>query len=135
MSRATLHRGDLSFPEGVALEQEFEALAAEWKRATQYQSSLTGIAMHPAYQRIIGMGPIVLPLILRELDQTGGQWFWALQCVTGVDPVRPEDRGDAGAMGRAWMEWARKPDCAPHFERSAQSEKRERYSKGIGTSE
>jgi len=88
------------------LKRRFNALAAEWKEATQYQSSPTSIAMHPAYQRIIGMGPKALPWILREVTESGGFWFWALQAITGVDPVKPEDRGRISAMRRAWKDWA-----------------------------
>ena len=36
----------------------------EWKEATAFTSSATAMAMHPAYQRIIGMGDAALPLDL-----------------------------------------------------------------------
>jgi len=91
---------------GGAVDRAFRKLATQWQEETQYQSSLTEIALHPAYQRIIGMGPVVLPLVLRQLATAGGQWFWALRCITGVDPVRPEDRGNVGAMRKAWIDWA-----------------------------
>jgi hypothetical protein len=89
-----------------AIEREFESLVKRWKEDNEFQSSLTAIAIHPAYQRIIGMGPAALPLILRDLDHSGGQWFWALQSITGADPVLPEERGRVGAMRRAWLAWA-----------------------------
>lgn len=46
-----------------ALRARFDTLADEWAEATRFQSSSTEIAIHPAYQQIIGMGPAVLPLI------------------------------------------------------------------------
>ena len=34
------------------------------------------------YQRIIGMGLPVVPLILEELEREPDQWFWALEAIT-----------------------------------------------------
>lgn len=87
-------------------ESEFRELASQWKEATKFTSSATEAAMHPAYQRIIGMGREVLPLILRELSEQPGHWFWALQAITGENPVRPEDQGRVAAMREAWLDWA-----------------------------
>ncbi|HEX2078189.1 MAG TPA: hypothetical protein VHG08_10790 [Longimicrobium sp.] len=91
--------------ERSSLEEEFRRLAAEWKTAAEFQSSITRIAMHPAYQRIIGMGQEALPYILRDLEMTQAPWFWALQAITGVDPVSMEDRGYVDRMTRAWVRW------------------------------
>lgn len=70
-------------------------------------SSSTEKAVHPAYQRIIGLGPAVVPLVLRELEQHGGHWFWALRALTGENPVRPEDAGQVRKMTESWLEWGR----------------------------
>src|SRR5580693_5487579 len=51
---------------GDYVETEFNRLATEWKSGRHASSSVTANAMHPAYQRIIGLGKPVLPLILRE---------------------------------------------------------------------
>ena len=48
---------------------QFRALADEWERDTCFLSSTTKMVMHPAYQRIIGMGPAAIPLILRKLKR------------------------------------------------------------------
>lgn len=88
-----------------ALEFEFARLAAEWKTDTEFESSITRIAMHPSYQRIIGMGPVALPLILQDLQQTHDAWFWALRAITGKDPVPPEERGVIHLMVLAWVKW------------------------------
>jgi hypothetical protein len=68
---------------------------------------LTEIATHPAYQRIIGMGPEALPHIFRRLESGPDHWFWALRAITGVDPVPPEDRGRMVKMREAWLNWAK----------------------------
>jgi hypothetical protein len=63
--------------------------------------------MHPAYQRIIGLGPQVIPLILGELAKQPEQWFWALAALTGEDPVPVADKGRVRAMAGAWLKWGR----------------------------
>ena len=57
------------------------------EEATAMFSSITEIAMHPAYQQIIGMGSIAIPFIMRELENRPAHWFWALKSITGEDPV------------------------------------------------
>jgi hypothetical protein len=89
------------------LEQLFARLAEEWRDETAIYSSVTQKAMHPAYQRIIGMGPAALPLIFRELERRPGHWFWALRAITGENPVRREDAGDLDKMTEAWLAYAR----------------------------
>jgi hypothetical protein len=60
---------------------------------------------HEAYQRIIGMGPPAIPLILGEMQQRPDHWFMALHLLTGVDPAVGEETG-AGATS-AWLRWGR----------------------------
>jgi hypothetical protein len=57
--------------ETSGLEDTFLALAAQWE--TGMLSLVQKMVMHPAYQRIIGMGQPVVPLILRELEQEPDQ--------------------------------------------------------------
>ena len=87
--------------------EKFQSLVSEWKNDTQLMSSTTSMILHKAYQEIIGMGPIVIPLIIRELQNSPDHWFAALKALTGIDPVAPSDRGKVGAMTSAWLEWAR----------------------------
>ena len=87
------------------VEVGFQQLANEWKRDTVYLSSTDAIVMHPAYQRIIGMGQGVISLILQDLEEAPAHWFHALRAITGESPVRPEDRGNIDAMRRAWLDW------------------------------
>jgi len=53
----------------VKLEAEFNSLLAEWRVQTRMLSLVTQKSMHPAYQRIIGMGQPVVPLICRDVEQ------------------------------------------------------------------
>ena len=83
----------------------FADLAETWRRETAVISSSTEIAMHPAYQQIIGMGWAVVPLILQELRREPDHWFWALEAITGEDHVPPEAAGKVRAMAQAWVDW------------------------------
>ena len=90
--------------------QKFQALATTWRNETQLLSSATEMAMHPAYQQIIGMGPVAIPLLLRELQNKPDHWFWALKAITGVDPVKPSERGRQKQMVAAWLHWGKEQD-------------------------
>jgi hypothetical protein len=98
-----------AFPwvETSGLEATFLDLAAQWERATGMLSRVQKMVMHPAYQRIIGMGQPVVPLILRELEREPDHWFWALEAITGANPVLPEQRGRLDEMAAAWLAWGR----------------------------
>ena len=86
---------------------KFYRLKSQWEAETAFLSSLSDIAMHPAYQQIIGMGPVVIPLILREMKKEPGHWFWALKSITGDDPVPPAHRGKIKAMTEDWLVWGK----------------------------
>ena len=90
-----------------SLEATFQSLLERWRRETRYQSSSTTICTHKAYQRIIGLGKPVLPLILREMEQRPGQWFWALRAITGEEPEPEAMAGDVVGLSRVWIEWGR----------------------------
>jgi hypothetical protein len=91
---------------GDLQRQRFRELVRRWKEATLLLSSVTDMAMHPTYQQIIGMGREALPLLIEELRQEPDHWFWALQAITGVNPVPASDRGDVTRMTQAWLAWA-----------------------------
>ena len=90
------------------LSQRFNSLADRWECETRNLSSIDQIVLNDAYQKIIGMGAAVTPLILERLRRKAGMWFPALRSITGVDPVSYEQRGDITAMRRAWLEWGRR---------------------------
>jgi hypothetical protein len=96
-----------STAEQTTLEKEFRTLARQWKEACGFLSSTTAMISHPAYQAIIGLGPPVVPLLLRELEKEPVHWFEALKAITGDDPVAHEDWGDISAMASAWLAWGR----------------------------
>ncbi len=87
------------------IETRFNALATQWKADRGPTSFVAEMAMHPAYQQIIGLGMDAVPLLLRELKRNPDHWFWALKSITAEDPVPPEDRGKVDRMARHWLEW------------------------------
>lgn len=92
---------------GPEREQRFHELVAAWKRERGPHSSSARLAEHPAYQQIIGLGPAVVPLLLRELEREPDHWFRALHTLTGANPVPAESCGKVQEMAAAWLRWGR----------------------------
>jgi hypothetical protein len=86
-----------------ALAVRFQRLATTWRAETAYASSCTDMFAHPAYQEIIGMGWPVVPLLLEDLEKEPEHWSWALQVITGINPVPAEDSGNLDKMAKAWL--------------------------------
>lgn len=89
------------------LTETFSALAREWREAVRYQSSLMQAVNHPAYRAVVELGDEIVPQLLRELRRNPEPWFLALREITGVDPARPEHRGNLRAIADAWVRWGR----------------------------
>jgi len=85
------------------LAAEFRTLVSSWRKETSHMSNATKMAMHPSYQRIIGMGPDALPLILAEMKREPDHWFWALHAISGQEPAGPDD--DFHGAVAAWLRW------------------------------
>jgi hypothetical protein len=84
---------------------KFKRLLAEWQEESIVMSSITEMVMLPSYQAIIGMGPDAVRLILNELKHDPDYLFWALEAITGANPVLPEDEGNLNRMTNAWIKW------------------------------
>jgi hypothetical protein len=91
--------------ESVDLAAKFDSLVTEWRTDNLLLSSMSKKLMHPAYLRIIGLGPSVLPLLLRELEQRPSYWFSALTAISGDDPV--PDSASFDEAVQVWTEWGR----------------------------
>jgi hypothetical protein len=89
------------------LESEFHRHASRWKRETAFSGNLSKIVMHPDYQRIMAMGPDVIPFILNDLAKKAAHWFWALHNLVpaGQDPA--EGLTTIGEARQAWLKWGR----------------------------
>jgi len=93
----------------VAYENRFRKLAATWKSDTQFMSNVTAKMLCPEYQKIIGMGELAIPFILRDLKDNGpNDWFWALTAITDVNPITEDMAGNMTVMTEAWLRWGKK---------------------------
>lgn len=86
---------------------EFERRARVWKSETAICSQLDKIVLHPAYQRIMALGPQVIPLILEDLSKRPAHWFWALHNLVpeGEDPA--EGAATIREATEAWLQWGK----------------------------
>jgi hypothetical protein len=100
-------------PESAPRER-FQRLAAEWKEQSRYLSNTAQMALLEPYQRIIGMGPSAVPLILEELRREPDQWFWALESITEQNPVPQEAMGKVRLMAQAWVRWGEQQGLLEH---------------------
>lgn len=91
-----------------SLEERFREHAEKWERETMHLSSTTKRVLHPSYQIIMGMGPDVVPLLLRDLQQNRRAWFWALYHLTQENPIDPADAGNIDKMVAAWVRWGKR---------------------------
>jgi len=83
----------------------FRRLAEQWRKETRFISPVKRKVLHPAYQQIIGMGEVALPLILRDLEERPGDWLWALRAIAGEDPATEND--DFRQAVKAWLRWGK----------------------------
>ena len=98
-------RADLS----IGKCSRFDLLVEQWHEERGASSSIGDIIACPAYHKIIAMGADeAVELILKRLRAEGDDpdhWFWALQILTGADPVPDEDEGNLQSMANAWLAW------------------------------
>lgn len=88
-------------------DARFHELAQQWRSETRFMSFAHQKFLVPSYQRIIGLGPSAVPMMLRELQDTPDHWFWALAAVTGQNPVPPQSAGNFAATRAAWLNWGK----------------------------
>lgn len=107
VSRGAVFIRVLNPPVAKDVATRFEALAQQWQEETRHLSSITQIVLNSAYQQLIGLGPAALPLIFQKLLHGPHHWFWALNAITGENPVAAEDVGNLPRMREAWIRWGR----------------------------
>jgi hypothetical protein len=90
-----------------SIDERFHELRDDWKSKTRHLSNTAQISLVFSYQKIIGMGPAVVPMILSELEKEPDHWFWALEAITDENPVAESDAGDIEASACVWVKWGR----------------------------
>jgi len=91
----------------VSMEQEFKRLEKQWKKETIDYPDVLAISEHPAYQRIIEMGPGVVPFIMESMKEEPDNWFIALYILTNDNPVPTRYTGKIQKMTDRWLEYGR----------------------------
>ena len=85
------------------IEARFERDAAEWEDQSEYMSVVIDMITVPSYQRIIGLGPAAVPLIIERMREHPGHWFWALVHIVGEDMAAGTTTVPEAT--RRWIEW------------------------------
>lgn len=89
----------------VKLQREFDRLAKVIDEQFGVAGFMRDIHSCDAYLAIIGLGPDVVPVLIRDLRRTGRPWFVALRAITREkvgDAISP---GNLRALAAAWIEW------------------------------
>lgn len=105
-----------SYEEKISLSQIDEnedlfcSLADSWRKESCLLSSTQDIIKCPSYQKIIEMGSVAVPFIIKELKKGNGyglgHWSHALEVLTGENPVPPALAGNIQAIADRWLAWA-----------------------------
>ena len=90
---------------GEELERIFQGLVRTWKDGTAGYSITARRYAHGSYQALLVLGPGIVPMILRELQERPDWWFEALKVLTKEDPTKPTDNFHAAV--KAWINWGK----------------------------
>lgn len=88
------------------LSKKFDFYSGIWKTETMFSSNSSEITNNSAYRSIIGLGKDIIPFIIEDLKQSENHWFYALELLTGENPIKSEHRGIINLMKSDWLNWA-----------------------------
>lgn len=88
------------------LQKRFDFLKAIWKSETIFVSNAHDIINNAAYRNIISLGRDILPFIFADLKVNDNHWFYALEIITGQNPIKAEHKGVVPLMKQDWIDWA-----------------------------
>jgi hypothetical protein len=97
----------LSQQERVDVKAEFRRLSAQLNERFAGRALLTQRLFSEEYTAIIGLGPRVVPFLLRDLQKAVSPWFWALRALTRSDPAKNVNPGDFVAVAACWIQWGK----------------------------
>lgn len=103
-----------------SLEQNFKIFKEKYSEETLHLSNVSTMSMNVNYQRIIGMGDIAVHFMLKDLVDNGPfHWFWALNVITGENPIKEEIAGCISKMTDVWIEWGENNGYLPEYTKNA----------------
>lgn len=91
----------------VDTEVLFRRLADQWKTETAHISQISTKMQHSAFRSILNMGRSVVPMILKEIEREPGHWFYALNFLTGENPIPKDFTGTVEEALNLWIYWGR----------------------------
>ena len=87
----------------------FDSLAADWEahcRSVWYSSNLSDCLSHPAYRRLVELGPAAVPRIIARYKTDDLPWAFVLgKKSPGVRMIEDPDRFNPAEVKRRWIEW------------------------------
>jgi hypothetical protein len=86
---------------------DFYVYFKQWKKETAGLSSPRSIRMNRNYQKIIGLGESVLPLILAELQREPNDWLYALEMIAKDEENPVTDEMGFKESLNAWINWGK----------------------------
>jgi hypothetical protein len=89
--------------EFISLEDKFNALADAWDDHNLGSPKIDYRSL--SVLQIIGMGPNVIPFLIKRLESGETRWIFALKCITGEEAESPDMRGDANQVIDSWSNW------------------------------
>lgn len=96
-------------PHGIVFENFFKPLRnifnelrEKWLKDTEFSPT-----PHKSkyLEHIISYGEDMLPYIIEDLKKEPQHWFYALEKITGRNPVKDSDSGDILKMTEQWINW------------------------------
>lgn len=92
----------------MTIEEKFNFLKNKWEKETAPISSVSEIINNKNYLEILKMGEIIIPLVIKDLEETNNHWFYLLFSLTGENPVPKKNAGDMVKMTNDWVKWFEK---------------------------
>ena len=90
------------------LEMQFKKSARMAFKQFGASSDLTRLFYSIGYLEVIGLGPRVVPLLLRDMRDDRRPWFFALSAITRADAAKNVNPGDIRGVIDAWLAWGKR---------------------------
>ena len=87
------------------VKTKFDTLKKKWWDSSAHLSRPEQLYGNKYYQEIIHLGNDVIPLLINDLDSPQGDWFNALNKITGENPINPNNKGISKKMTDDWKKW------------------------------
>lgn len=89
------------------LNQEIRELLQIWHDDTAMHSSISAIANHGSYERIVNMGDAAVDQLLLSIHEHTTRCILALTDITKENPVKAENRGNLKRMAQDWVDFSK----------------------------